>query len=547
MKKLLIAALFITFVFGSTVVNADTSTTQEIKAGWKAIGAGGSHSLAVKQDGTVWAWGQNTFGQLGNGEYGDKAKDQFMPIQVKGIENVVAVAGGSRHSLAVKKDGTVWAWGGNVYGEIGDGTNSTMDDTTYKILINNDRPLPVQVKNLDHIIAVTAGWYVSYALKDDGTVWVWGIVSMDIDGKQVYNSTVPLQITSLTDIVSVAVGWNQFMALKKDGTVWTWGSNSNGQLGDGLVTISEIKDHVMNVIEYHDTRTPAQIKDFNNVKAIAAGASFAVAVKNDGTVWAWGSNGKGQLGDGTKVDKHVPTLLKTISNVETVAADTGGPIFLKKDGTVWTTGDNSGGQLGNGSYKDQDVPAQVQGLSKVNQIASGIGFHVMAIAENNSLWTWGMNSNGQIGDGEKWYRTIPVWVKSYDSEVVQTEEKPKPAEITVDIIHVKLDGKLLDFDQPPVLIKGKTMVPLRKIFESLGAEIQWDAATSTVTATKGQTVVKLTVGNDTAYVNGQGIKLEAAPTIVNEKTVVPARFIGESFGAKVTWEEATKTVLLQTK
>jgi hypothetical protein len=114
-------------------------------------------------------------------------------------------------------------------------------------------------------------------------------------------------------------------------------------------------------------------------------------------------------------------------------------------------------------------------------------------------------------------------------------------------IKVKLDGSILLFDQPPVLINTKTMVPLRKIFEALGASIEWNAKTQTLTATLGDTIVKLTIGDTKGYVNNAAVTLEQPAVIVNEKTLVPVRFIGESFGAKVGWDEATKTVILTSK
>jgi alpha-tubulin suppressor-like RCC1 family protein len=233
-------------------------------------------------------------------------------------------------------------------------------------------------------------------------------------------------------------------------------------------------------------------------------------------------------------DQSAPQLLEGIKDVIAIQASAGGPLILKMDGTVWTQGDNAGGQLGIGSYKDSDIPVQVKGLTKVKEIAaSGTMYSSMAIKEDHTLWSWG---NGYVGDGTKWYRTVPVMIKSYDSQILQD----------INTIKVDLDGKELAFDQPPVLIDNRTMVPLRKIFEALGASINWDQSTSTVTATKGQIVVKLTIGSNVAYVNDKEVTLDSAAVVVNARTLVPVRFIGSSFGAKVTWDDITKSVVIKT-
>jgi hypothetical protein len=128
-------------------------------------------------------------------------------------------------------------------------------------------------------------------------------------------------------------------------------------------------------------------------------------------------------------------------------------------------------------------------------------------------------------------------IKSYDSQVLQYW----------DTIKVELNSNELGFDQPPMLINNRTMVPLRKIFESLGADIKWDQTTSTVTATKGQTVVILTIGSNEAFVNDKEVQLDAAGVVVNNRTLVPVRFIGSSFGAKVIWDDITKSVVIKTE
>ncbi|MBA2937886.1 hypothetical protein HZF08_06175 [Paenibacillus sp. CGMCC 1.16610] len=504
-KPLFVSVLVFTFSGGSLVSADSQSSENDVKVGWAGIGA---FNLAVKQDGTVWAWSGNSDSRpTSNLEDADNPAIIKVPKQVKGISDVTAVASGHGFSLALKKDGTVWGWGGNGDGQLGDGTQSVFDLKTYETIKSADKDIPVQAKGLSNVVAIAADWNTSYAVKNDGTLWAWGgIYYRKADGS-VANYIVPTQLKKFSDIASVSLGWGNMVALKKDGTVWI-PSHGNVVQVDGLSDIIEI----------------------------AAGGQYSYGLKKDGKVWFWGSNGESGAVVGGKdtADHSKPQLLEGIEDVVSVQASAGGPLLLKSDGTVWASGTNTGGQLGIGSYEDSIVPVQVKGLTRIKKIAaSGTEFKSMAIKADHTLWSWG---NGYVGDGTKWYRTVPVWIKSYDSEVLQEDQ-----------IMVNLDNKELEFDQPPTIVKGHTMVPLRKIFEELGADIQWDKDTLTATATKGQTIIKLTVGSNVAYINGVSTILDSEPLIIEGRTLVPARFIVESFGAKVSWEENSKTVFIKTK
>jgi len=233
------------------------------------VGAGRDHSLALKSDGTVWAWGYNYNGELGDGT----RTIRQTPVQVLNLTNVKAVAGGYNHNLAIKNDGTVWAWGANHYGQLGDGTTT-------------DRNTPVQVSGLTGVIAVAGGADHSLALKGDGTVWAWG----ENDSGQLGDGTAtdrltPVQVTGLSGVVSIGAGSMHSVALRGDGTVWAWGENNWGQLGDGTSTIQKL--------------TPVKVSCPTGIQSIAVGAAFSLALRGDGTVWAWGDNGGWQLGENT--------------------------------------------------------------------------------------------------------------------------------------------------------------------------------------------------------------------------------------------------------
>ncbi len=240
--------------------------------------AGGDeeHSLALKSDGTLWTWGRNFEGQLGIGISGWGIQSN-LPVQVSVLSGMIAIAGGRYHSLAVKNDGTAWAWGANGAGQLGNGTTTESN-------------VPVQISALSGIIAIAGGGWHSLALKNDGTVWTWG------------GSLVPVQVIALSGITAIAAGEHHSLALKNDGTVWAWGGNNSGQLGTGNNTSSNV---------------PVQVSALSGITAIAAGNNHSLALKNDGTVWAWGFNNYGQVGNGTNTSSNVPVQVTGLCQILT--------------------------------------------------------------------------------------------------------------------------------------------------------------------------------------------------------------------------------------
>ncbi|MHC4717972.1 MAG: RCC1 domain-containing protein, partial [Planctomycetota bacterium] len=260
--------------------------------------AGAFQTFACRDDGTVWAWGWNDYGQLGDGTLASSDR----PLQVVGpggegyLTGATAVAAGGWHTVAVKS-GTVWAWGDNSHGQLGDGTET-------------DSPTPVQVVGpgglgfLGGVAAIVAGNWHTVALKADGTVWAWGAnwACQLGDGTDIYSPT-PVQVVDpggvgyLTGVTAISAGVWHTVALKADGTVWAWGENVYGQLGDGGTTRSSTPVQVVG---------PGGSGFLTGVTAIDAGGTHTVALKDDGTVWAWGFNDDGELGDGTQTDSATP-------------------------------------------------------------------------------------------------------------------------------------------------------------------------------------------------------------------------------------------------
>ena len=329
------------------------------------VSGGYAFSLALKSDGTVWAWGSNSYGQLGDGTNTPAAA----PVQTSDLTGVTQIAAGYGHSLALKSDGTVWAWGYNSVGSLGDGTNE-------------DKNAPVQVSGLAGVVQVVAGSIHSLALKADGTVWAWGYNSEGElgDGTNI-NKNTPIQISALSGIAQVAVGLWHCFAIKSDGTVWAWGYNFYGQHGDGTTK---------------NRNLPAQISNLTGAVQLAATGSHSLALKSDGTIMAWGYNAYGQLGDGTYQNKTSPVQVSGISGVSQLSAGgdqyRGHSLALKSDGTVWAWGAGDYGQLGDGTKENRKTPVQALGLRKTTQIAGG-WLHSLAIGTVKVLNTRVVVSN----------------------------------------------------------------------------------------------------------------------------------------------------------
>jgi alpha-tubulin suppressor-like RCC1 family protein len=213
------------------------------------------------------------------------------------------------------------------------------------------------------------------------------------------NHLIPVQVQNLSGIQTIAAGDSHTLALKTDCTVWAWGLNFNGQLGDGT-TIQR--------------RTPVQVSNLSGLSgatAIAAGFNHSLALKTDATVWAWGQNSDGQLGDGTNADRPFPLQVSNLSGVTAIAAGGGHTLALKTDATVWAWGNNDNGQLGDGTNDDRSTPVQVQNLSGITAIAAGSS-HGLALASDGTVWAWGANGAGQLGDGTHDDRSTPVQVQN---------------------------------------------------------------------------------------------------------------------------------------
>jgi alpha-tubulin suppressor-like RCC1 family protein len=348
-----------------------------------AIAGGWQHSLALKSDATVWAWGAGFLGQLGDGNfYTDPPYGVATPVRVSGLTSVTAIAGGLVHSLALKSDGTVWAWGDGEEGQLGDGNFYSFPH--YGVAT------AVQVSGLTTVMAIAGGNYHSLALKSDGRVWAWGYAYDGQLGDGNFYApfagvATPVQVSALTTVTAIAAGGDHSLALKSDGTVWAWGYGYFGQLGDGIFYVNSPIPGGEGPLG--GVATPVQVSGLTTVTAIAGGGNHSLALKSDGTVWAWGYGEYGQLGDGnfyTTGNRGVarPVQVSGLSGVVAIAGGARHSLALKYDGTVWAWGSGEEGQLGDGNFY-ANPPYGVA----TPVLASSLGQPVSAIAAggNNSL------------------------------------------------------------------------------------------------------------------------------------------------------------------
>lgn len=347
---------------------------------WKIVAAGNTHTLSIKTDGTLWAWGGNANGQLGMGT----TTNQSTPVLVSAATDWASVSAGNSYSLALKTDGTLWAWGANNNGQLGIG-NTTQQNS------------PVQVGTASDWAFIAANALSSHnaAIKTNGTLWTWG---NNANGQLGIGSTAnqnsPVQVGTDNNWLRVAVGFNHLIALKSNGEIWAWGANNNGQLGIGNTT---------------QQTSPVQTGTANNWAAVGAGGAFngfSYGIKTDGALWAWGANNNGQLGIGSTTQQTSPVQVGTSNDWSQVRGGNVYVVALKTDGTLWGWGSNNIGQLGIAGTGARTVPVQLSADTWLTA-TPGITYALYTKADQ-TLWAAGTNTSGQLGIGNTISQPYPV-------------------------------------------------------------------------------------------------------------------------------------------
>jgi len=381
-----------------------------LESGVTTISAGGLHTCALK-DGAAWCWGDNLYGQLGN----NSTTDSTAPVAVFGLgSGVTAISAGLFHTCAVKDGGAV-CWGRNASGQLGN--NTTVNASA-----------PVTVSGLaDGVDTISAGADHTCATKE-GAAWCWGANAFGpLGNNSTTDSPVPVAVSGFTAGTDAISAGRFYTCALKDGVAWCWGFDGDGQLGDnanvdspvpvavtgGVIAISGGRYHTCALYQGAIScwgSVPVAVSGLGSgASAISAGGAHSCALKDDG-VWCWGDNFFGQLGNNSTTDSPVPVMVSGLGPVTAITAGSGHTCALK-DGGVWCWGSNTSGQLGNNSPPSNgvSVPVAVLGLeSGVIAISAGQG-HTCAL-KTGSVWCWGYNLYGQLGDNSTTQRLAPVEV-----------------------------------------------------------------------------------------------------------------------------------------
>jgi alpha-tubulin suppressor-like RCC1 family protein len=378
---------------GSPVNDKNVPTNTLSGDQWSTVSASGNTTLAIKSDGTLWGWGNNGSYQLGIGNNVSK----YVPTQVGTDTNWKAVENGPIHALALKNDGSLWSWGTNTYGMLG------LGDTAY-------RTTPQQVPGAWK--AISAGDYHSLAIKDDGTLWTWGNNAYGQLGSGTTGSPVlsPQMIAGTWS--HVAAGSYSSMGIKSDGTLWTWGYNQYGQLGIGTSGSPA-----------NDKNTPQPVTSDLTWSFIASGGLSSYAIKADGSLWSWGRNNTGQLGIGTigspTNDKNTPQPVSGGGSWSAIAAGQLNGTGIKSDGSLWTWGQNGFGQIGCGtSCSDTTVPQNITTGKKYKTVSAG-NYHVLAIPVTDIRYVFARFSD-----------SLGNWSDSF-SDTITYDATPPTGSITI--------------------------------------------------------------------------------------------------------------------
>ena len=363
------------------------------------LAMGQDHVCARLTTGAVKCWGDNGAGQLGDGlayDAGTRVDPAKVPQSVPNLSGVVGIAAGSKHTCAAKQDGTVFCWGLNDTGQLG---NDTM----------NRSSSPVQVLQIDHATAVAAGLSFSCALKDDKTVMCWGANYSgqlgNSDPASVPNAQLhAVAVTGLTNIVSISAGSAHACAVDGDANIWCWGGNYYGQLGNGSQT---------------GTSTPVKLTSLTGVAQVAAGNYYTCGLLKTGKVYCWGVNDNGQLGNGTQSPLSTanpsPIVVLSLNDATFLwTAGTNHACAVRQSGSIACWGDSSSGQLGYSSTVDGSVPSPVQVATITNGLKVWTGGDTScAIASDGRAYCWGSNTDGEIGDKTTVTRFTPTQVSSF--------------------------------------------------------------------------------------------------------------------------------------
>ena len=429
---------------GQLGLNTTVGVSSPVQVGalstWTQTSCGDINAAAIQSNGTLWTWGANAYGQLGNNTSG-AGTNQSSPIQVGALSTWTQVAGGFQFQLAIQSNGTLWAWGNNRFGELAQNNTLTYSSPVQvfvattgvwktigkifgfsQIAIQSNGTLwawgsnsygslglntliayssPIQIGALSSWTQVACGYAHTLAIQTNGTLWSWGYNALGQLGlSDLTNRSSPVQVGALSIWTKAACGGYHIGAIQSNGTLWAWGNNAFGQLGQGNTT---------------NYSSPVQVGTLSVWTQIACGYYSTAGIQSNGTLWAWGNNSYGQLGTSNQINYSSPVQVGTLSTWSQVSAGwsqvsagAGFTTAIQSNGTLWAWGVNSYGQLGQGNITNYSSPVQVGALSVWAQVTAGSA--TAAIQSNGTLWAWGYNGYGQLGTSNTTNYSSPVQV-----------------------------------------------------------------------------------------------------------------------------------------
>ncbi|MHB1138601.1 MAG: RCC1 domain-containing protein, partial [Microthrixaceae bacterium] len=369
---------------GTTTTTASTTPAEPVAT---QIQNGSGAVCALISDGTVSCWGNNYYGQLGDGT----RTNSFVPVKVSGITTATQIVSGTEFGCALLADTTVSCWGYNRYGQLGNGTSAPDPAAS----------VPGPVSGLSGVVEIETGGQNVCALLDDGTASCWGrnlsgSLGTGADATALPFSPVPVPVAGLTNVEQVDAGSFSSCALLADGSVNCWGDGAaNGSLGHGA---------------FANSLVPVQVSGISTATQISTNGTHGCALLGDGTAACWGRNIYGTLGDGTTTTSNVPVPFGSLSGIAEIRAGQVNTCARLSDGTAWCAGAGPDGQLGNGANLSSSVPVQVSGLTTVAQIHAGSQMSCALLADGAAM-CWGQNSvNGRLGNNDTAHSNVPVQV-----------------------------------------------------------------------------------------------------------------------------------------
>lgn len=469
--------------FGDESIIKSNKLSKVIQKDILKVGTGNGNAFSIDKNNKLYAWGLNYYKQIN-----DSNLEIITEPTMINLKNVKDVDSGQRHTIVLLENGEVYIKGDNTYNQLGNEDYNFEDGF-------------IKVDGLSNIKKISAGEFHNLAVDVNNKVYVWGKNTFAQLGNGDYtNLNKAFMLKDIEDVIDVSGGEDFSVALDKSGNVWTWGDNQYGQLG----------------YDSTNSNIPIKLENVKNIESISTGRYNVIAIDNEGNTWVWGKNQKGELGISDKEIITEPTKLDKYKNIRAASCGDEFSALVNLNNELLILG-------------EFDLDEKV---SNVKSIECGMDFILINKTDGN-IYTVGANNFGQLG--------INIINKSGKAKLSSIYKEKSTG------INVLVNSDLLEFDVDPIIKNSRTLVPLRGIFEYLNVEVTWDGKTRTVTCTKDEKKVVVKIDNDEALVDGKSVKLDAQPIIKDGRTLVPLRFVSESLGAFVDWDNESRTVIVVEK